>query len=205
MAAICAFAASTIALQVMPQTRAVSGAPLRGAAAPGHARVSMAGFGAPRQGGGARRPRPRETRATYRDLVSKGAKEHVCYARAENSGEAGWKRVGTIVAENDNCCVAVSNTKRVVLEHAKRLHPQLAMVKVLEVGFGAEGEDAPVVCPRSEESCTSAFSPDAVATDPYYVSRMGDGRVTPVDVSSKRSAAAFPPRRIGEGKTPLSP
>lgn len=109
-------------------------------------------------------------------------------------------------------CVAMSNNKRAVLEHAKRLHPQLGMVKVLEVGFskdGGEGEGeapaVPEVCGRSEETCTSAFSPDAVAV-PFYVRRLGDGRAAPIDTKSlKRESqpgGTFPPRGKGEGKTP---
>jgi hypothetical protein len=170
-----------------------------------------AGFGASRAGetGSSSRGPPkkkqRTIRATYLDLVQNGANEFVCFVRAAGSDDKGWRRVGTVVAENDDCCVGVTNNKRAVLEHAKRLHPQLAMVKVLEVGIGKDevGATPPLLCERSEGTVTSAFSPDAVSTGSFYVSRLSDGRSGPVDTSSsKRNSAAFKPRKIGEGKTP---
>lgn len=104
--------------------------------------------------------------------------------------------------------MAVTSSKRAVLEHAKRLWPQLGLAKALEVGCGKDGDDleAVEVCEKMPGTCTSAFSPDAVST-PFYVRRTGDGRAAPVDTSStmnkgKRPGSAFPPRGKGEGKTP---
>jgi Family of unknown function (DUF6523) len=173
------------------------------------------GFGAPRGGeptspsGGSGRGPPkkkqRTIRATYLELVESGATEFVCFVRAQGSGDSGWRRVGTVVAENDDCCVGVTNNKRIVLEHAKRLHPQLGMVKVLEVGIGKDdsGASPPLLCERAEGTVTSAFSPDSVSTGSFYASRLGDGRASPIDTSSsKRSSSGFKPRKTGEGKTP---
>jgi hypothetical protein len=174
-----------------------------------------AGFGAPRGGeaasppGGSGRSAPkkkqRTIRATYLELVESGATEFVCFVRAQGSGDGGWRRVGTVVAENDDCCVCVTTNKRIVLEHAKRLHPKLGMVKVLEVGVGKDdsGATPPLLCERAEGTVTGAFSPDAVSTGSFYASRMGDGRPSPIDTSSfKRSSSGFKPRKTGEGKTP---
>lgn len=174
----------------------------------------LAGFGAPRNtspspsSGPSRKPskKLRTIRATYLELVGRGCVEYVVFARIVASGATGWKRVGLLVAEDDNICVALGASKRAVLEHAKRLWPLLGTARELEVGYGKEDEDVDNVqaCAWVDGEITSAFSPDAIQT-PFYVKRTGDGRSAPIDVSSKLNKNrnnAFAPRGKGEGKTP---
>lgn len=158
-------------------------------------RPMMIGFG-PRKpahrgagsgGGGGAKKKPRTIRATYLELVRKGATEYVCFVRASGSGDSGWLRVGTMVAENDDYSAAVTMNKRVLLEHAKRLHPKLGMVKVLDLGVAKDEEGATPSgpCERKEGAVTSAFSPDAAPTRGYYAPRRPDGRPMPIDTRSK--------------------
>lgn len=148
---------------------------------------------------------PRTIRATYLELVQRGSKEYTAFVREQGTGDTGWRRVGTIVAEDDKCCIALHNHKRVVLEHAKRLYNQFALKKVLEVGYGSEEENAapPTVCQRTDLSCTSAFAPDAVPSGSFYKPVIDQKRANPQSSGGPKSPpGSYKPRVRGEGKTP---
>ena len=114
--------------------------------------VAMAGFGAsPSAKGGSKKGAGKKPVAKlsmkrqwdrFQELVGNGAMRHPVYARI--SGEdAAWTEVGDVACINDvTVAAAVQCHKRLILEHAVRVSPKLALKsKSLECGYATRSSD----------------------------------------------------------------
>ena len=93
---------------------------------------------------------PKKQWDRFKDLVKGGAPRVAVYARVR--GTDAWTRVGDVACSSGVTPVAAAALhKRLVLEHAVRVAPQLApKARELECGYAAAGDGAPILLEKTE-------------------------------------------------------
>lgn len=123
--------------------------------------VEMAGFGSSsdstgKKGGSKKATKPASKLSMkrqwerFKELVSNGAPRVPVYARIGADGT--WTSVGDVACEDGiDAAAAVQLHKRLILEHAARVSPKLALqAKNLECGYSKKGDQEPQVLQRVE-------------------------------------------------------
>ena len=143
--------------------------------------VAMAGFGAKQPAKGKKAKAPKKAKLSpkaqwdkYRAMLKEDAPTVAVSARVKGALGVKWHDVGFVsVRKEADAQAATQFHKRLILEHALRLHPQLVADKeFLECGHG----DPPVSLEKTEAECECGFMGVPDPASGYYTRYDQDGR-----------------------------
>ena len=106
----------------------------------------MAGFGASKKSGAGAKTKsaapvalsPKKQWGRFKEHRAQGIDATIVYARVR--GSEAWYEVGEVTASKGSVAAGVQVQKRLILEHAVRVHPQLlAKARELECGIEVDG------------------------------------------------------------------
>ena len=144
--------------------------------------VAMAGFGAKQPAKGKKAKAPKKAKLSpkaqwdkYRAMLKEDAPTVPVSARVKGALGVKWHDVGFVsVRKEADAQAATQFHKRLILEHALRLHPQLVADKeFLECGHG----DPPVSLEKTEAECECGFMGVPDPASGYYTAGSEGGKV----------------------------